>query len=143
MLLGSLATNGSDRRKFLREPGSRVQSRCAVWGYPHENPGRRPDDRASGLGWWDPQENPGHRPKNRPIAFACDYNCFQILRSTMSFSHEKKPVERGAIEWRLQKLIADLPEHDRLSQCILSSALCVTFDVHVNCLFLYAAVREV
>ena len=42
------------------------------------------------FGVWDPQENPGHRPKNRPIAFACDYNYFQIFTSTMSFARKKE-----------------------------------------------------
>ena len=57
--------------------------RFGVWD-PQENPGRRPKDRASGLGCVIRMKTPGNRPKNRYRATSRDCNCLE-LSPTMSF----------------------------------------------------------
>ena len=52
---------------------------------PSQGPSKR-------FGVWDPQENPGHRPKNRPIAIACDCNCFQSSHRQCRTRKKKKII---------------------------------------------------
>ena len=57
-------------------------------GYPHENPGRRPDDRASGLGCGIRRKTPGTDPRTGPSHLPATTTVFRFSHRQCR-SHEK------------------------------------------------------